>query len=452
MRNRKNNDRISGAAGAWLLVLGAAVLCVAAFAGVKWLTRPPKVEKKDDRPAVLTVGVSQVGRETWTPDLQLTGSIRAQDRLKIGSELSGLKIVEVLAEEGDEVVAGQTLARLNTSILQAKLDQLQARYQQQQAAIAKAIQPNRPLEVAQLQSALQQAQSVVQQEKSNLRLAEAALQNARLNATRYDSLYEKGAVASSETENRSLELQRQQSQVQAAKDRVVGAEFAVKQAQERLRLAQEGGRSEDVAIARAQAQELSAQMEEVETQLSQANIVAPSGGWVLKREAHLGDIVSVGTVLFELAKNRKLEFAGDLAATELGQVSVGQAVMVKHADIEVKGVVSRVSPQVDPQTRNAELVVALPFDSQLRPGMFCSATLEGQPIQVTTVPLEAVRGDSPEYYVFVVGSDDVVKQTPVQLGQRQEGKAVVTSGLAVGTRVVTKGGAFLRDGDKVATL
>lgn len=443
------NKKRRGAVSAWIMVLGVAVLCALAFWGVWWSTKAPDIKKNPEKPAVLSVGVSLIAMESWNQSVQLTGTIRAEDRLKIGSELSGLKIVEVAVEEGDRVVAGQILARLNTDILRTRLDQLEARYAQQQAAIQKAVQPNRPLEIAQLESALRQSQAAVEQEKANLRLAEASLENARLNANRYDNLYDKGAVASTETENRSLELERQKSTVQGAKDRIQGAEFAVRQAEERLRLAQQGGRAEDVEIARAQARELSAQMDEVRTQISQANIVAPAAGWVLSRDAHLGDIVGSGTVLFELAKSGRLEFAGDIAATQLSSVKVGQLVLVNHAEIEVKGSVVRVSPLVDPQTRNAELVVSLPMDSGLRPGMFCSAVLEVQAHQAVTVPLEAVRGEAPDYYVFVVSEGDIIKKTPIVIGERQQGKAVVKSGLGIGSKVVTKGGAFLRDGDKV---
>lgn len=438
-----------GSASAWVLVLGTIALCVFAFLGVRFMTQAPKVEKSQEKPAVLPVSIGSVVSETWSRKVQLTGSVRAEDRLKVGSELSGLKIVEVAVEEGDEVAQGQLLCRLNTDILRAKRDQLEARYAQQQAAVAKAIQPNRPLEIAQLESAVKQAQAVVEQEKANQRLAEASLENARLNASRYDSLYDKGAVASAESENRTLELERQQSTVQAARDRVQAAEFAVRQANERLRLAEEGGRTEDIDIARAQARELQAQIDEVNTQIAQADITAPAAGWVLTRDAHLGDIVGGATVLFEIAKFGRLELAGELAATQLSSVKIGQSVTVMHADLEVKGVISRVSPLVDPQTRNAELVVSLPRDSGLRPGMFVSATLETDSVQAATIPLEAVRGENPDFYVFVLLPGEVVKKTPIVLGERQQGKAVVKSGLSVGDKVITKGAAFLRDGDKV---
>lgn len=449
MRQLQNFYTKRGAASAWILVLGTIALCVVVFLGVRFMTRAPKVEKSEEKPAVLPVSVSTVKSETWSRIVQLTGSIRAEDRLKVGSELSGLKIVEVAVEEGDEVAEGQILCRLNTSILRARLDQLEARYSQQQALIEKAIQPNRPLEISQLESAVRQSEAVVEQEKANLRLAQASLENARLNASRYDNLYDKGAVASAESENRTLELERQQSTVQAAKDRVQAAEFAVRQAKEKLRLAEQGGRAEDIEIARAQARELLAQMDELKTQLSQADITAPAAGWVLSREAHLGDIVGSGTVLFEIAKYGRLEFAGELAATQLSSVKIGRPVTVKHAEDEIKGVVSRVAPLVDPQTRNAELVVSLPRDSGLRPGMFCSAVLETDSVQTVTVPLEAVRGESPEFHVFVLQPGEVVKKTPVVLGERQQGKAVVKSGLSAGDKVVTKGAAFLRDGDRV---
>ena len=444
--NKSENK--SGAVSAWIVVILALVVCVAGFWAVSWLTRPPSTESSAEPTAVVTVDTAPATLIPWNRTVEITGTVEATDRLKIGSEVGGLKIVEVRVEEGDQVSQGQVLALLNTSLLSARLEQLRARYTQQQAAVSKARQPQRPLEIAQLESAVRQAETAVDQEKANLSLAQAALQNARSNMNRYDSLYTQGAVPQVESENRELEVQRQEAQVRATEQRIEGARFAVRQAKERLELARSGGRSEDVTIALAQLRELEAQIDEVQAQIAQASITAPSSGWVLTREAHLGDVTSPGTTLFEIARGGQLQLSGSVSENELGGIEPGMAATVYQGEREIQAKVARIAPQVDPNTRNAEVLIDLPPTSGLRPGMFCSARIEIGTSERLTVPLEAVLGESPEYYVYVL-DERTARKRNVTVEDRKEGQAAVTGELKVGTEVVTEGGGFLRDGDPV---
>ena len=450
MSNRASNQPVTsrGSISAWIVVALAALVCVGGFMMVRFLTRPPETGPSSEPVPVMTVDAVPARMMPWNDSVTLTGTVQAADRLQIGSEVGGLKIVEVLVEEGDHVRQGQLLARLNTSLLSARLDQLNARYIQQQAAVSKARQPQRPLEVAQLESALRQAEATIDQEKANLALSQAALDNAQSNQSRYENLYTEGAVAEVESENRELEVQRQQAQVRASQQRIEAARFAARQAEERLRLARSGGRAEDITIAQAQLRELEAQKDEVQAQIAQAQITAPSSGWVLSRQAHLGDVASPGAVLFEIARDGELQLSGTVPETELDGIEPGMPATVLQGERTIEAIVARISPVVDPQTRNAEVLLQLPGDSDLRPGMFCSASIDMGSSQKVTVPLEAVLGQSPEYYVYVL-KGQIAQRVPVVVEARHEGRAAVAEGLSVGAEVITEGGGFLRDGDTV---
>lgn len=77
---------------------------------------------------------SEVARE-WTPvqlqvnqlrwDQTVPGQVRVEGVVKVAAEVSG-RIVEVLAEEGDEVESGELLARFETDVFEARLRQAQA--------------------------------------------------------------------------------------------------------------------------------------------------------------------------------------------------------------------------------------------------------------------------------------------------------------------------------------
>lgn len=299
-----------GAVGAWLLVVGAMAAAVLGFIAVRQLTRSPDTAPLEEKRPVVTVGIVKATEVAMPETLPLSGSIAARDKLPVTAEANGLKIEEILVEQGDTVSAGQLLVVLNTEVLHARLSQLQARRDQQVAQIAKARQPQRPLEIAQLESALRQAEAVIEQEQGNKRLVQAALSNAEANLARYSSLYGQGAVAQTEKENRQLEVDRQRAQLQQAGDRIEAAKFAAQQARERLQLGQQGGRAEDVEIAEAQLRELDGQIRETRVLIDQGRVVAPAGGWILTREARLGDVSSPTKVLFEIAKDSQLEMLG----------------------------------------------------------------------------------------------------------------------------------------------
>lgn len=438
-----------GSAGAWLLVMGAVVASIAAFMAVRFLTRAPDSKPLEQKRPVVTVQVAKAAQLSMADTLSLSGTVQARDRLPVAAEVGGLKIEQIMVEEGDLVSEGETLAILNTDISEARLAQLYARREQQVAAISKARTPQRPLEIAQLQSAVQQADSMVEQERSNRQLVQAALQNAEANLARYSNLYGQGAVAQTEQENRKLELDRQRAQLQQATDRIETAKFASQQARERLQLAQQGGRSEDVTIAEAQLKELDAQIQETQSLIGQGRIVAPAGGWVLKREARLGDVATNGKMLFEIAKNAELEVLGQVPEVRLAQISVGQLVTVKHGDKSVQGHVWKLSPQVNEENRNGEVRIALPKGSGLRPGMFADASIALGETSSVAVPLESVRGEEPQYYVFLLEGDKAKRQD-VSVSERREGQAMIAGGLKIGQEVITEGGGFLRDGDTVA--
>ncbi len=217
-----------GAIGAWLLVIAALALAVGGILTVRFLTKAPESAPLEEKRPVVAVKVEKATPTTMSETLPLNGTVAARDRLQVSAEASGLKIQDILVEEGDTVTQGQTLAVLNTDVLRARLAQLQARRDQQVAQVAKARQPDRPLEVAQLESALRQAESVIEQEESNRRLVEAALKNAEANLNRYSNLYGQGAVAQTEQENRQLEVDRQKAQLQGARDRIEAAKFAAR--------------------------------------------------------------------------------------------------------------------------------------------------------------------------------------------------------------------------------
>lgn len=443
-----SRTRQTGRIGGWLLVGLALAVAVGTLVVLRATLKKPVSTATNEKRPVITVAVMPAAYRAVDRTLAVTGTVSAWDELSVGSEANGLRIEAVHVEEGDEVTRGQVLAELNSSILRAQLQALQARYSQAGAAIEKAVQPNRPQDLLALESALRGAEASVDQEQANLVQTRANLENARTNATRYAASLSEGFVTAQEAENRQTELERQRALVQAAEHRVEAARFAAEQARQRLDVARIGGRREDVEIAQATRAEIAAQIQQVQAQIAQTTILAPDDGLIVKRQAHLGDIASAGKTLFTMVRRNRLELKAQMPEVDLDEIRVGQGVSLEYDGRTVVGKVFQVSPTVDPSTRLGVVRVSVPDRSGLRPGMFVRGTIALGSRNVLSVPSVAVLGEAGKYFVFTL-EGDVVHRTSVETGARAADRVEIMTGLKPGEKVVVEGAGFLSDGDAV---
>lgn len=85
--------------------------------------------------AALTVTTTPIAQREMRTTISGLGSIVAWQELSIGAEAAGLRVVEVLADEGDDVTAGQVLARLDGRVLGAQLRAQDARVAEARANV-----------------------------------------------------------------------------------------------------------------------------------------------------------------------------------------------------------------------------------------------------------------------------------------------------------------------------
>jgi HlyD family secretion protein len=122
---------ITGKAGVWLFALLA--LVVVGFLAVR-LTKILTVKPDDvsSRP-VPTVSVTEVGISTVPTTVSIIGTIGARYDMPIGVEGDAGRISAILVEAGDRVKKGQVLARLNISVLEPQVANLDAALEQSRA-------------------------------------------------------------------------------------------------------------------------------------------------------------------------------------------------------------------------------------------------------------------------------------------------------------------------------
>jgi RND family efflux transporter MFP subunit len=191
--------------------------------------------------------------------------------------------------------------------------------------------------------------------------------------------------------------------------------------------------------------------------LKYAQVVAPDAGVISARSATVGAVAGVGTELFRLIRQGRLEWRAEVTAAELPRIKPGQKVVVKTAaGGGVAGRVRTVAPTVDAQSRVALVYVDLPpalsASAPLKAGMFASGEFALGDSAALTVPQQAVVVRDGFAYVFRLNTDSRVSQLKVTTGRRLGDRVEVTGGLAPDALVVTTGAGFLNDGDLVRVV
>ncbi|MDD4964841.1 MAG: efflux RND transporter periplasmic adaptor subunit [Gallionella sp.] len=202
--------------------------------------------------------------------------------------------------------------------------------------------------------------------------------------------------------------------------------------------------------ARAQVQSAEARLAAEKLRLNYTRVVASDDGLISARTATVGAVMQAGAEMFRLIRQGKLEWRAELSDAALQQVRLGQKVKVLLAqgDALVASVV-RISPVIDPQTRNGTVYVALPSSPALRAGTFLQGEFELGTSNALTLPQSAVVMRDGFAYVYRAGKDNRVMQLKVTTGRHQQDRVEILSGVMADMSVVTSGAGFLNDGDVV---
>jgi len=206
----------------------------------------------------------------------------------------------------------------------------------------------------------------------------------------------------------------------------------------------------DAANARVRVAE--AQLGETRARIGRLDIRAPAAGLVLERNVEAGQVVGAGSgALFRIAQGGQMELLARLPQEDLSRIGPGLPATVTPVGStqSFTGTIWQISPLIDPQARQGEARIALPYHPSLRPGGFASARIQSGAVDAPLLPESAVQNDDRGSYVYVVGNDNVVQRRPVKVGSVIDQGVVITAGLSGNERVVLSAGAFLNPGEKI---
>ncbi len=386
------------------------------------------------------VVVAEAERGSMAETVTVTGTIRAAREAAVSAQISA-QVLDVKVREGDPVVEGQVLARLDAAQVSSQAQQAEAGAK---AARARLEAAQRRLELVE-EGARAEEKAIA---RSQLEQAESALRAAEADLKRVSELYEEGAVS-----------KQQLDAAQTAYDRArTNRDAALKS----LELTEKGARPKEVEAARKETEAAAAQLEQAQGALAEARerlsytvIRSPLTGVVVRRHVEPGEVTNpgMGGPLLVLADPSSVYYEARVPERAALRVAPGQRVDVVvqgNGDRRVEGRVERLVPVADPQSRDFLVRIDIVEATELtKPGMFGRGMIVvKESPEAVVVPKDALVEREGRMLAFVVTSGHA-EQREVSVGLSDDLHAEILAGIVAGESIVVVGAQGLQDGDPV---
>ena len=305
---------------------------------------------------VIIVVLALIGLFLLKPEPQIIQGQAEATQVRVSGKLPG-RVVEFMVEEGQHVLAGDTLVHIHSSLVEAKLSQAEA-----METVAKA--QNKKVDSGTRVELLNSAYDMWQQ-------AQAGLTIAKKTYERMQSLYKKGVVS-----------EQKRDEAEAAYKAMVATESAAKSQYE---MAKAGAQAEDKAAAAAMVAAAQGSVAEVESILSDSYLTAPTDGEISDIFPNVGELVSLGAPIMNVLKLDDMWVSFNVRQDLLENLTMGAEVQAIIPALENKEVTlkvfyirdmgsyavwraTKVTGQYDAKTFQVKARPVEPVDN-LRPGM-----------------------------------------------------------------------------------
>lgn len=270
----------------WIIwVLAAAVLALVALVIIKARSKPKGTE----------VDLAKVEKRSIKETVSASGKIYPATEVKISSDVSG-EIVELYVMEGDSVVVGQILAKIDPDSYLSAVERGRA-------------------SVNSSKSQLAMARSQIENSRAQLEQIKAQLENARSIHKRNEQLRKDGVIS-------QVEFDQSQSNLRGLEANLRAAEASIKSAEQ-------NAEGQQYAIKSSEAN-----LKELQTSLSRTTIKAPVSGIISslsveKGERVVGTIQMTGTEMMRISNLNNMEVQVNVNENDIPKVSLGDMADVK---------------------------------------------------------------------------------------------------------------------------
>lgn len=310
-----------------------------------------------EKNSVYSVSVEQMNSKKMSSKLNYVGVTEAQNDIELISETAG-KVEKVFAENGSRVSTNSIIAQIDDKILQA-----------------------------------------------NYKLAEAALDKANLDLTRFENLMKEGNLSANDLESSRIAQKNAEAQFVLAKK-----------------------------------------------YLSNALIQSPINGIIVSRYVNVGSTVSPGTSIANIVDISKLKIKISIPEKDISKIKIGQTAFVTfdfNRDKIFEAKVKSISVKAD-ESHNFSVELSIDnLQNILSAGMYVKVEFDFSSQEtVLSIPRISLTGSIKDPKVFVVQNNKAF-QRDILVGDVIGDRLVVLKGISGGEQIVTEGQNNLQDGSNV---
>jgi multidrug efflux pump subunit AcrA (membrane-fusion protein) len=312
---------------------------------------------------------------------EVVGTVSSRKMVVIAAQLTS-RIVELRAELGDSVHAGDRLVVLDDREFAARLAQAREGATAAQAAVAR-------FEQVQAQAA-------------------ARLERERARFERTKKLLADGSATPAELETSQSDYTQADASVSEAKASIASAAALLEQARSAVT--------------------------EAEIALEHTHVTSPIDGVVAERVAEPGELAWPGRSLMTVLDPNALRFEARVREGLIARVALGSEldVDVPAANQVVRGRVAEITPAADPRSRTFAVRVAFEARQGVLPGMFGRLRIAGVKREIVSVPATAVARVGQIETVIVHEGERWTRRMVTTGAKLGDGSIEVLSGLAGG--------------------
>jgi multidrug efflux system membrane fusion protein len=373
----------------------ALVCVVVVVAGLVWLRTREAAAKKAAHPDPSTLPVQVSTAPATRADVPLTvdgiGTVQALNTVNIHPMVDG-PLVEIRFREGQEVKAGDVLARIDSRTYQAAFDQAVAKLAQDQAN----------------------------------------LENARRDLVRYEKLVKNQFTTAQQADTQRSTVAQDEAITRQDQAQIDTARTNLSYTTIRAPVAGRTGIR----------------------QVDLGNIVHSTDTTPITVVTTVRPIAVVFTLPQQTLPDVSKAIEDARAAGGPAVVALPQTGDSSAHDVLGRGKVLVLDNEVDQNTGTIKLKAIFPNPGlRLWPGAFVNVRLSLRIDHgVVTVPVAAVQRGPQGAYVYTVNPDDTVSRHPITVARQTEDVAVVSAGLSPGQVVVSDGASRLTDGSHIHAL
>jgi HlyD family secretion protein len=390
----------------------------------------------------VVVSIEKVKKRTITETVSVTGKIQPEIEVKISPDVSG-EITEMLVNEGDSVVKGQLLLRINPELYETTLSQLKANLDNAKATLAGS-------------------------EAQELR-AKASYEISKTNFDRQQKLHGQKVISDQEWENVRNQFEQQKTEWIVSGKSKLAAQYNIRS--------------------------LEARLDEGMKTLGRTNIYAPASGIVTQLNSEKGERVvgtaqMAGTEIMRISNLSCMEVQVNINENDIVRVKLGDSANVKvdaYGERKFSGVVTEiansakfnVAQSMNEQVTNYTVKIRINRSSYtdliskktkqpFLPGMTASVDIKtNQQSNVLSIPISALTTRNPtleegdqtlggagktKTWVFVL-SNGKAKSVEIETGIQDIDYFEIKKGLKEGEEVITEPSMAIAktmmNGDKV---